>query len=66
VIRVDASVAAKWLFPEEYSAQALALASHAAGAKERIIAPVLLPLEITNIFRQRMHQGTLSLGTSAG
>jgi predicted nucleic acid-binding protein len=61
VICVDASVAAKWLFPEEYSAQALALVDHAAAAKERIIAPALLTIEITNIIRQRMRQGTLSL-----
>ena|GEM_PF-3721782 len=59
MICVDASVAAKWLFPEEYSAQALSLVNHAAAAKERIIAPALLPIEITNIIRQRMRQGTL-------
>jgi predicted nucleic acid-binding protein len=61
VICVDASVAAKWLFPEGYSAQALALVEDAAAAKERIIAPALLPIEIANIIRQRMRQGTLNL-----
>jgi predicted nucleic acid-binding protein len=61
VICVDASVAAKWLFPEKYSAQALSLVNCAAAARERIIAPALLPIEITNIIRQRMRQGTLSL-----
>jgi predicted nucleic acid-binding protein len=60
-ICVDASVAIKWLFPEEYSAEALALVTDAASAKERIVAPTLLNLEVTNVIRQRMRRGTLTL-----
>jgi predicted nucleic acid-binding protein len=61
VICVDASVAVKWLFPEEYSAEALALVNHAAAARERIIAPMLLPIEITNVIWQRVRRRMLTL-----
>jgi len=54
VICADASVAIKWLLNEERSDRARALYSAAAQSREPIVAPPLLPLEVTNILRQRM------------
>jgi hypothetical protein len=54
VICVDASLAAKWVLPEDYSDQALALFTATAEAGEPIVAPSLLPSEVTNIIRRRM------------
>jgi predicted nucleic acid-binding protein len=54
VICADASVAIKWLLNEERSDRARALYSAAVQTREPIVAPPLLPLEVTNILRQRM------------
>jgi predicted nucleic acid-binding protein len=54
VICVDASVAAKWIFDEDFCNQARALYRDSAVAGERIVAPPLLPIEVTNVVRQRM------------
>jgi predicted nucleic acid-binding protein len=47
VIGVDASVAAKWIFTEEHSDQARALLRTALSVPELIVAPPLLPIEVT-------------------
>jgi predicted nucleic acid-binding protein len=47
-------VAVKWVLNEERSDQARALYQAALRAGEPIVAPPLLPLEVTNILRQRM------------
>ena len=58
MICVDASLAAKWIFPEEpFSAQAEALYQDTIGGAKRVVAPPLLPIEVTNIIRQRMRRG---------
>ena len=54
MICVDASVAVKWLLREERSDQAYALYYAAVLDNEPIVAPPLLPLEITNVLRHRM------------
>jgi predicted nucleic acid-binding protein len=54
VICVDATVAIKWLLIEERSEQAVALYDTTVQARQAIVAPHLLPLEVTNILRQRM------------
>jgi predicted nucleic acid-binding protein len=54
VICVDASVAIKWVLNEERSDRARTLYGAAFQADELIVAPDLLPLEVTNILRQRM------------
>ena len=54
MICVDASVAVKWILDEERSDRARALYSAAVQTGEPIVAPPLLPLEVTNILRQRM------------
>lgn len=60
MICVDASVAAKWIFTESYSDQARALLHAALEAGEHVIAPPLLPTEITNILRQRVRRGDVT------
>jgi predicted nucleic acid-binding protein len=60
VICADASVAAKWIFTEQYSDQARALLHATFQAAEPVIAPLLLPIEITNILRQRVRRGDLT------
>ena len=58
MICVDASLAAKWIFPEEpFSTQAEALYQDTISAAKRVVAPPLLPIEVTNIVRQRMRRG---------
>jgi predicted nucleic acid-binding protein len=54
VICADASVAVKWILDEDRSDRARALYSAAVQISEPIVAPPLLPLEVTNILRQRM------------
>ena len=54
MIYVDTSVAIKWLLMEERSEQAIALYDMTIQTRQSIVAPHLLPLEVTNILRQRM------------
>lgn len=61
MIVVDASVATKWLFPEERTQEALNLLATALSARERIVAPALLWFEVANILRQRMRGAGLTL-----
>jgi predicted nucleic acid-binding protein len=58
---VDASVAAKWILDEEHSEQARALYNACILARQLIVAPPLLAIEVTNILRQRMRREALSL-----
>ena len=62
MICVNASLAIKWLLPEERGEQAIALHDAFLGASESIVAPFLLSLEVTNILRQHMRdEGGMSL-----
>jgi predicted nucleic acid-binding protein len=55
MICVDASVAAKWILADEdYAIQADALYMATVDAFEPIVAPPLLPIEVTNILRRRL------------
>ncbi len=54
MIGVDANLAAKWIFAEEFSGRALGLLAKCIQAGERICAPPLLTVEVTNIIRRRM------------
>lgn len=57
LVVVDASLAAMWAVPEQYSEQALTLASRWADEEISIIAPCLLLSEITNaIYKRVLHQ----------
>jgi predicted nucleic acid-binding protein len=65
MIVVDASLAAKWLFPEEeHSDKALALLTATLQASEPVLAPPLLPSEVANTIRQRMRRDALPLDTA--
>lgn len=58
---VDASVSAKWIFVEEYTAKARALANDARRAREALVAPPVLRGELCNIIRQKMRRSGLSI-----
>ena len=49
---------------EEYSDHARALLRAALSAAERIVAPPLLPIEVTNIIRQHMRREALPLAAA--
>ena len=53
MICVDASVALKWIFPEEYSAESTALYANAISRGERLIAPALIAMEFANVVRKK-------------
>ena len=53
MICVDASLAAKWFLAEEGSTRATALYEETVPAGIAIVAPSLLPIEMTNIFHQQ-------------
>jgi predicted nucleic acid-binding protein len=59
MICVDASVAVKWLLPEEWSEQALTLFLAAGRSNESIVAPPVFPIEVSNALWQQVR-------TSAG
>ena len=56
MIVVDASVAAKWILPKEFSDYAKALYRAAVQTGEPIVAPPHFPAEVSNILRQRMRR----------
>jgi predicted nucleic acid-binding protein len=57
MICVDASVAVKWVLDEESSSEALALYHVATTSREAVVAPPLLPIEVSNIlFRYARRQ----------
>ena len=58
---VDASIGVKWVIAEEYSAQAAELVVETSSAGNVLIAPPLMPSEVTNTVRQRMRREGLSL-----
>jgi predicted nucleic acid-binding protein len=65
MIVVDASVAAKLvLTDEDFADKAAALARHCAEQGEPIIAPPLLPSEVTNILQQLTRRTGLPLGVA--
>lgn len=62
---VDTTIVAKLLFPERYSERAAAVFRDAAASDERIIAPHLLSVEVTNVVRKRMRSERLPFETAA-
>jgi len=54
MICVDASVAAKWFLQEEWTDRARALLRETLNTDEPIVAPPLLPYEVTDILRLRL------------
>jgi len=58
---VDASVAIKWVVPEEDSVQALQLRSRWLDNRETLIAPGLFAAEVTNVLYQKVRRGSLNI-----
>lgn len=65
MICIDASVAVKWVVEEDWSEQARALYQLAIREKELVVAPPVMPIEVTNILRQRMRTSGISLGEAS-
>jgi predicted nucleic acid-binding protein len=62
MIVIDASVAAKWLFPHEVRADlAQSLLTESIQKRDPLAAPALLPFEVANVIRQRMIREGLAL-----
>ena len=61
MICVDASVAAKWILDEDHSETARALHDDCVRGGDPIVAPPLLPIEVTNVLRERMRRESLPL-----
>ncbi len=61
MICVDASVAAKWLLEEEDSDRADALYEACVQAGEPLVAPPLLPIDLTNLLRRQMVRDHISV-----
>jgi predicted nucleic acid-binding protein len=59
VICVDASVAVKWVLPEEESDKALALLDDALRAGRDVIGPPHLPIEVTSAIYKRLRLGEM-------
>ncbi|MGH2561857.1 MAG: type II toxin-antitoxin system VapC family toxin [Thermomicrobiales bacterium] len=56
MIRVDSSVAAKWVLPEDWSDRAESLLRDVTTSGRTMIAPALFRFEIINIVRQRVQR----------
>lgn len=60
MICIDASIAIKLLFSEEFSPQAEALVIAEAADGQTLYAPPLIGFEVTNVIRQRVRRGILT------
>lgn len=58
---VDASVAVKWLLPEDDSDKAVALLNDALGGDTEVIAPPHFPAEVTSAVYKRLRAGEIKL-----
>ena len=58
---VDASVAVKWLVREAYSVEALELVASWAAAGVTLVAPHLMPAEVSNALHKRVVSDELSV-----
>jgi predicted nucleic acid-binding protein len=54
---VDASVAVKWVLPEEHTDRAHALMAASTQARQRIVGPPHLTVEVVNAIYQRRRRG---------
>ena len=65
MIVADTSVAVKWVFDEDHSVLALRLFRDCAARGEAVVAPRLLPFEVTNVIRQRVRRQGLGMTDAA-
>ena len=63
MICIDASVAVKWIFEEQDSDRAQALAVDTVRRGEQLVAPHLLPFEVVNAIHQRARRQTMHAET---
>lgn len=63
---VDASVAVQLMFEEIQSEHASALVADVVADGGRLVAPVLLPIEITNVIRKRSRSDGFSIRAAVG
>ena len=61
---IDASLAAMWVIPEEYSSSALALTEQWGRTNTHLIAPCLMMTEVTNALYKRVIRGETDLLTT--
>jgi predicted nucleic acid-binding protein len=61
---VDSSIAVKWLINEPDSEVADALLGYWSGAGRRLVAPFLLPMEVTNVVHQQRKRGAIDPANS--
>ena len=61
----DASLAVKWIAPEDDSEHAVALLAEWTRRDETIVAPTLIRYEVTNILRKKMRREGLSAANAA-
>jgi len=67
MIAVDASVAVKWVLPDEDRADlAQELLDRTLASGESLIAPALLTFEVTNIVRQQIRRGIVDSANGLG
>lgn len=64
MICLDASVAVKWLFEEELSENAFALVRGTLARREAVVAPALLPFEVTNAVMRNARRVGVPLDTA--
>jgi predicted nucleic acid-binding protein len=62
---VDASVAVKWLIPEEHTEQAVLLLRGARVSRSRFICPPHFTSEVFNVVYRRMQRGDPSVRLTA-
>jgi predicted nucleic acid-binding protein len=63
-IAVDASVSVMIVIPEPFSPQAIALFRDAQLAQDRLAAPYVLPIEVTNAIRRHMRRADLTIAAA--
>jgi predicted nucleic acid-binding protein len=61
---VDASLAAKWVVREPDTPQAHALLEQWRNIETRLVAPIFLPFEVTNVLHRKVRSAQLSLETA--
>jgi predicted nucleic acid-binding protein len=54
-------VAAQWILPEPHSVQAIALSDDAGRNGERLVGPLLLPIEMTNLIWKHVTRNRLGI-----
>lgn len=65
LVVVDASLAVKWLLPEQFAPEASVLAEHWETHQIEMVAVHLLPMEVANALHRKVVQGTITATDAA-